>query len=114
MKAPNPNAREEWAWIKFEGNDAGQKWYAYVPQAAQAAGPIVYYHVHEGGSYWWSVAVNQTTRAGNWVYLGYSDTSNYYQRAGIVAWCNPAWYPDAQLCFLTKIVFWDPIKTSGP
>jgi len=113
MKAPNPSAREEWAWPAFSGNQAHQRWYAYVPKAAQTYGPIVYYHVHEG-SHWWSVSVNQSGRAGQWVYLGYSDTSNYIQQGGIVAWCNPNWYPNTNQCSLTKIVFWDPLETSGP
>jgi len=114
MKEPNPTNKEEWAWPYFSGNQAYQRWYAYVHKAAQTYGPLVYYHVHEGAYHWWPVSVNQSSRAGQWVYLGYSDTSNYTQQGGIVAWCNPDWYPNTQECSLTKIVFWDPLKTTGP
>ncbi len=102
-------AQSLWAWDPFRYVGKWDRWYAYIPGGANPGGDegaLVRYYVHEGTSHSWWVAINQRARAGQWVYLGYSDTNNTPQGLSIDEKC---WYYNHITCG-AFFAYWDLMR----
>lgn len=103
------NARSLWAWQPFRYVGKNDLWYAYIPGGAAPGGDegaLVRYYVHEGTGHAWWVAVNQRARAGQWVYLGFSDTNQKPQGLSIDEKC---WYYNNITCG-AFFAYWDLMR----